>query len=161
MKSTIYNLQLTIILWVLLAGMVLVCEIAHGRESFRHDPNVTCRQVVVDYTSHPLYGMDCNELPYWIEKYQGGNWVTEFAGFWLDCHPYGDPIARCDINFDGVTDLKDFALLSKCRCWYKTKTGTKYHRRGCTYLRSSCIPIQDARGLLPCAVCIIAEEFLK
>ena len=126
-----------------------------------HDPNVPCCDIVPDYTAHPLYGSDCNDLPYWIEKSHGGNWLTEFAASWLDCHPYSDPIARLDVNMDGVTNLLDFAMLSKCRIWYKTKTGIKYHRRGCAYLRKSCIPIQDPNGLMPCGVCIIAEEFLK
>lgn len=40
---------------------------------------------------------------------------------------------------------------------YITKTGTKYHRAGCRYLRRSSIPISleeaKARGYTPCSVC--------
>jgi len=40
---------------------------------------------------------------------------------------------------------------------YITKTGKKYHRLGCRYLRKSCIPISLAeakrRGYTPCKVC--------
>lgn len=40
---------------------------------------------------------------------------------------------------------------------YITKTGSKYHRAGCQYLRQSCIPITlaqaKARGYTPCKVC--------
>jgi phosphatidylserine/phosphatidylglycerophosphate/cardiolipin synthase-like enzyme len=40
---------------------------------------------------------------------------------------------------------------------YITKTGSKYHRSGCRYLRKSCIPISlteaKRRGYAPCKVC--------
>jgi len=40
---------------------------------------------------------------------------------------------------------------------YITKTGKKYHRLGCRYLRKSCIPISlteaKRRGYTPCKVC--------
>lgn len=40
---------------------------------------------------------------------------------------------------------------------YITKTGTKYHRAGCSYLAKSSIPISrkdaEARGYAPCKVC--------
>jgi micrococcal nuclease len=40
---------------------------------------------------------------------------------------------------------------------YITRTGNKYHRLGCRYLRKSCIPISleeaKARGYTPCSVC--------
>lgn len=40
---------------------------------------------------------------------------------------------------------------------YITKTGSKYHSAGCSYLRSSCIPISKskaiARGYTPCSRC--------
>jgi hypothetical protein len=138
MKSTISNIQLTIILWVLLAGMVLLCEIAHGRESFRHDPNIICRQVVVDYTSHPLYGRDCNDLAVVIEQVTGQPWVVTFAAYWMDCHPYDDPVSRCDVNFDGVTDLRDFLILASCRIVYVTPSGGKYHLDwDCRYLTAA------------------------
>jgi len=40
---------------------------------------------------------------------------------------------------------------------YRTTTGSKYHRLGCTYLKSSCIALTRseaiALGLAPCSVC--------
>lgn len=40
---------------------------------------------------------------------------------------------------------------------YRTKSGTKYHRGGCSYLRGGAIPISlndaRARGLGPCSRC--------
>lgn len=40
---------------------------------------------------------------------------------------------------------------------YVTRTGEKYHREGCQYLRQSCIPIgleaAKARGYMPCSKC--------
>ena len=39
---------------------------------------------------------------------------------------------------------------------YVTNTGSKYHRRGCQYLRSSCNPItleEAKRFYTPCSVC--------
>jgi len=40
---------------------------------------------------------------------------------------------------------------------YITKTGSKYHRAGCKYLKKSCIPISledvKAMGYTPCSVC--------
>lgn len=40
---------------------------------------------------------------------------------------------------------------------YITKSGRKYHRWGCRYLRSSCIPVKRndaiANGYTPCSVC--------
>ncbi len=40
---------------------------------------------------------------------------------------------------------------------YITRTGSKYHRAGCSYLRSSCIPISKsdaiAQGYTPCSRC--------
>jgi micrococcal nuclease len=40
---------------------------------------------------------------------------------------------------------------------YITKTGNKYHRAGCKYLKKSCIPISleeaKAKGYAPCSVC--------
>ncbi len=115
------KIKITIVLWVLLLGM------AHGRDSFRHDPNVPCRMVVVDYTSHPLYGRDCNDLTVIIEQVTSRPWVMTFAAYWLDCHPYGDPVSRCDVNFDGVTDLRDFNILASCQIVYVTPSGLKYH----------------------------------
>jgi hypothetical protein len=44
---------------------------------------------------------------------------------------------------------------------YVTKTGKKYHRDGCRYLRSSRIPVvlKDAKanGYTPCSVCRPAQ----
>lgn len=40
---------------------------------------------------------------------------------------------------------------------HATRTGHKYHRAGCRYLRSSDIPMErseaESRGLTPCSVC--------
>ena len=40
---------------------------------------------------------------------------------------------------------------------YITRTGAKYHRAGCRYLKKSCIPISlneaKQRGYTPCSVC--------
>jgi 2-phosphoglycerate kinase len=40
---------------------------------------------------------------------------------------------------------------------YITKTGHKYHRAGCRYLKSSCIAIDESvaisQGYTPCSVC--------
>jgi hypothetical protein len=82
------------------------------------------------------------------EQDTGGPWIREFSKYWLDCHPYDDPLHRLDVNFDGVTNLKDFALLSACRIYYKTKTGKKYHACGCVYLRLSKIPIIALRNMI-------------
>jgi hypothetical protein len=123
-----------------------------------HDPNVSCWQVIPDYTLHPLYGYDCNSLPYFIDYATGKPWINEFVKYWLDCHPYSDPVSRIDINFDGHTDLKDFALLSTCRMVWVTKTGTKYHTfRDCPYLSKSRRPLLwvmvDSK-YTPCSLCL-------
>jgi hypothetical protein len=130
----------------------------------RHDPNIPCRDIIPDYSRHPLYYSDCNSLPYWVEYATKRPWIEEFAKpqNWLSCHPYDDPIARMDVNFDGVTNLKDFAILARFPLYYGTNYGTKYHTRDCTYIKRSTTahPLITTRGLTPCSVCIIAASWI-
>ncbi len=46
---------------------------------------------------------------------------------------------------------------TKTRTVYITRTGSKYHRAGCRYLRQSCIPVKlsvaISQGYEPCSVC--------
>ena len=41
---------------------------------------------------------------------------------------------------------------------YITRTGSRYHLQGCTYLLRSCIPIMSGeaedKGYVPCRVCV-------
>ena len=40
------------------------------------------------------------------------DFIQEFTGYWLDCHPLSEPYEKMDINRDGITNFVDFALLS-------------------------------------------------
>lgn len=57
-------------------------------------------------------------------------------------------------SFDNETDLSEE---SQCDTVFITKTGTKYHRDGCRYLKESKIPIDIAdlntEKYKPCSVC--------
>jgi len=84
-----------------------------------YDPNDrrTCRQWLAanppDYSGHPLYGqIDVVLLKRTIEQTTGKPWIITFAKFWCDCHPPGDPIAALDVDWDGLTDMRDFAILA-------------------------------------------------
>lgn len=139
---------------------LFACNIP-GDRFYRHDPNIPCREIVPDYSRHPCYGKDCRSMVYFYEYWAHENWENDFFRHWLQCDPYGDPIRNWDVNFDGHTDLQDFAILSTYPLYYKTKTGTKYHARGCVYLRASKVPLITPAGLQPCAVCIAVPVFLK
>ncbi len=57
-----------------------------------------------------------------------------------------------EIYFDTPTPI-----IKKSRTVYITRTGEKYHRAGCRYLRQSCIPVKlsiaQSQGYSPCSVC--------
>jgi len=77
----------------------------------------TCRQYLAanppDYSGHPLYGeIDISLLKRTIEETTGKPWIITFARYWLDCHPLGDPIAKLDVDWDGITGMNDFNILS-------------------------------------------------
>lgn len=154
---------------ILLSSVLSVFSVAINKTDIqrihRHDPNIPCRDIVPDYSRHPLYYSDCNSLPYWVEYATKRPWIEEFAKpkNWLSCHPYDDPIARMDVNFDGVTNLKDFAILARFPLFYGTNYGTKYHTRDCTYIKRSTTahPLITTAGLTPCSVCIIAASWLE
>lgn len=154
----------TLSIGVWLFGFVFLLFAIHScvakGESLRHDPNMDCHDFMAQRASvSPLKYCEPNDLSmleYYVEAGTGKLWLNEFVKEYLQC-----PNTYFDLNFDGRVDLKDFAVLARCKIWYKTKTGTRYHRRSCTYLRTSCIPITDPNGLLPCSVCIIAENWIN
>ena len=53
-----------------------------------------------------------------------------------------------------TSTIKDFYIENSV---YRTNTGTKYHREGCRYLKTSCTEISldqaISMGLTPCKVC--------
>ncbi|MBR3280619.1 MAG: hypothetical protein IKI57_02060 [Clostridia bacterium] len=57
-------------------------------------------------------------------------------------------------NVSRVTDFKSIIIGDTV---YRTKTGTKYHKEGCRYLKTSCTEITldqaISMGLTPCKVC--------
>jgi len=77
-------------------------------------------------------------------------------GLWGDgATPANDPILAVD---DGQLNVEDDSTPpSSGRTVYITRTGERFHRGGCRYLRRSRIPcvLKDAiaRGLAPCRVC--------
>lgn len=142
-------MSLILNLIVFLSTVVLAVE---PRSSF-HRSKGKCRECAVNYISHPLYGRDCNDLAYIVELSTGKPWILEFSKYWLSCHPKDDPLKYLDVNWDGVTNYEDFVILSRCSIFYKSKSGTRIHVRGCPYLRDSCIPVLGCDGKM-CLSCL-------